>query len=470
MSVVFADEQTVFFVGGRGDQSGRLANAGGCTKGWWDTEVAASDEATAMAKLMTATGAPIINMGTADYTTVDEKITKAGISAGVEVGMVCYVTKDGGVGNVATGRYEITGIDGANRIECLGIQGTDCTVTVVIGGAFDELDNACDYTSAVVHSVWIHTNLSETLAASISISTGGHILKNLFKRIVGYNTVPGDMARGGAYYESPHEILQNGSIDLAKCVTLDGDANAFTIFSITAAVDNLIFENLHLTGTTGQGIAFVIGTSFGAVFRNCRFSDLAGVTGTGCDSLFFNSCYSHDDIIGHHYDLHGFNNVLLSCVGNLAAGTNLVNFIDHAGVAVGCVAVGGQFGFRLRNADSGGLIMGNTCYNTSVYGVVFDACDGAMIFNNIFCLAPGAIGIYSRIGGSSMYNDYNCFIESDGTPLTATGTGFAGGEAPTIGEHSIQVDPLFVDAANNNFRLQSNSPCRRVGKPGIGAT
>ena len=51
---VFWDNESVFFVGGRGDKSGRSANAGGCTKQWWDGECpngTDAEKAAAMAKL-----------------------------------------------------------------------------------------------------------------------------------------------------------------------------------------------------------------------------------------------------------------------------------------------------------------------------------------------------------------------------------------------------------------------------------
>ncbi len=473
MSVVFADERSLFFVGGRGDQSGRTPDAGGCTKAWWDAEVAASDEATAMAKLMTATGGPIITLDARPYTAgIDHIHTNPGGFAGIEVGMVVYVIESAVPGiDVDTGRYKITDVDPAGDwIECSGINGTGNTnVDIEIGGAFDELDTAIDETYAQDHSVWIYTNLDETLAAAITIFSGGHALKNLFMWIIGFNTIPGDMSLGGAFYESPYEILKNGSIAANKCVTLDADSNAFVILDI-GVTDNLIFENLHLTNTTARATGFAAGSS-GIVLRNCRFSDLNDVINTITDSVLFDSCYSHDNLPGHHYNFTGENNLLIHCVGKLAGGTNLAGWLSGAtGAAIGNLAVGGLFGLRLASAGTGTLVMSNTFYNTSTYGITMDGADSGVIFNNIFCLAPGAIGIYMRNGGSTPYNDHNCFIESDGTPLTAVGTGFAGGEEPTIGENSIETDPLFTDPADNDFSLKSNSPCRRTGKPTIGAT
>ena len=467
-SPVFDVEQSVFFVGGRGDQSGRIANAGGCTQDWWDTECPNDSDAektAAMAKLMTSTGAPIIAMGFDVYTSATDRITGgAGSYDDAEVGMVVYV-RDLGPPGVIPGLYKITNVDaiGGGWIECDGINGPAiATVEVNIGGAFDELNNAIDDTSASNYSVEIHTNLNETLSAGVSVAAGGSVLKNTFKRILGFNTVPGDMGRDGAYYESALEILQAGEIDTSKCVTLDADGGAFVVLSLDAG--NLIFENLYLKNTNATDAIFFPNTVRNIVLRNCRFSDVTKVMNTEADHVLFDSCYSHDDITSHHYVVRGHNNVLSGCVAKLGSISNLVNFNGRSGVVIGCIAVGGQFGVRVGSAGAAVLVAGNTFYNTNNDGVYLNGGDGVVVVNNIFCLAPGAVGIYVQSGGSVVHNDYNCFIESDGTPLTPTGTEYGGGEAPVKGSHSLEVDPLFVDAANYDFKLQLLSPCLAAGK------
>ncbi len=465
---VFDEKASVWFVGGRGDQSNRDSDLGGCTMGWWEAQCPNKTQAeydAAYKKIVNSTGGPIVALLNVPYTGDDEDtIYSAGAFEDVEVGMVAFVIENGTPDtNVATGRYEITAVTD-DEITLDGINGMDCDVDINIGGAFTDLDEAVDETYAGDHSVTIYTNFNQTVGSGITLTSGGNQLGNKFKRIIGFNTIPGDMNRGEAYYESPYEILQNGSIDLSKCVTLDGNGGAFNIVAISGYSDNIVFENLHLTNSTGQGINFAT-VSDNIVLRNCRFSDLQQVVTTQCDHLLFDSCYSHDDITGHHHALYGMNNVMLGCVGKIASGANLCNFVYYPGAAIGCIAVGGQFGVRMALAGAAGLVMGNTFYNTESKGVLLDGCDSAVIVNNIFCLAPGAIGIYCRNGGSVVHNDYNCFIESDGTPLTPTGTEYSGGEAPVMGAHSVQVDPDFVDAANGDFRVR-NPIVLRGGRPG----
>ena len=469
---VFSEEQTVFFVGGRGDQSGRLAEAGGCTKVWWDAEVAASDEATAMAKLMTATGGPIITENACAYTVADDKITQVGIFGGAEVGMVVYVIENPVPGvDVDTGRYKITDVDvGGDWIECDGINGAgNASVDIEIGGAFDTLHNACDDTSAAIYSVWIYTNLAETLAGAITITAGGSNTRNTFKRILGFNTVPGDMDRGGAYYESPFEILQNGIIDSSKTVVIDADGDVTNFEHFVISGDNLIVANIYFYNSTDKEAIAFSGRPYNIVLRNCRFSDVKSAFNSIADHILVDSCYTHNDFSNHSYGTQGMNTVFLNCVGTVVAGKTFINIAATSGSVIGCLVIGGQYAVQFLNAGANGLVMNCTFYDTTIHGVRISNGAGAVVLNNILALAPGAVGLFAQTQGCFMYNDYNCFIESDGTPLTVGGHG-TGYEAPEIGEHSIEVDPLFVDASNNDFRLKSNSPCRRVGKPTVGAT
>ncbi len=469
---VFAEEKSVFFVGGRGDKSGRLADAGGCTKAWWDTEVVASSEADAMAKLMTATGGPVITQNAMPYTFADNRITHGGGGfAGAEVGMVVYVIENPVPGvDVDTGRYTITGVDvGGDWIECDGgIDGTgDTDVDIEIGGAFDTLDHAVDATLATTFSVQIYTNLAEILGAAISVVSGGNNDKNAFKRICGFNSVPSDMVRGGTYYESPFDILRTGIIDLTKTVRLDANGGAYESFSVTG--DNIIIENIYLYNSANPKTCILFnGIPMNTVLRNCRFSNATQVFNTNVNNILFDSCFSMD-ITSSHYVVRGYSNRIRNCVsgevGAIARFAHIIGGADSAQV-VGCITIGGIHGVRNGGFDC--LVRSNTFYNQTVYGVFVENAELTHIHDNIFMLFPGATGL-GVSGAGSVLNDYNCFIESDGTPLTV-GVHMSGFEAPILGPHSIEADPLFEDAANNDFRLKSGSPCRRAGNPTVGAT
>jgi hypothetical protein len=266
---------------------------------------------------------------------------------------------------------------------------------------------------------------------------------------------------GGTYYQSPYAILKAGSIDNTKAVLLDGDGLNVSAFDV--AVDNVIFENFHCSNTgTANSITFT-GTPQNIVFRNCRFSAGNFAFGSAADSVLVDSCYSHDDLTGNHYMFVGVANLLLNCVGKVAATKffAVVGSVDGSQV-IGCIAINGARGIRVFGNDISA--MNNTFYNQTVAGVDLNNAKRAVVFNNIFDLAPGATGLYAITAGAYIYNDYNCFIESDGTPLTVGSHG-SGYETPVLGSHSVQVDPDFVDAANSDFRAR-NPLLLRGGRPG----
>ena len=467
-TTVFEQEKSVFF---SMDEDDSTSDAGGCTQAWWDGQCPNGTEAetaAAMAKLMDGTGTPLIEMADCVYTESNNRITKTNIAAGVEVGMVAYIIEsDTPDEYVETGRYVITARDPGDDdwIECDGIESDDDTdVDVVIGGAFDTLQNALDETDASDHSVTIYVQSVDTLGATLDIDSGdGNVTKNTFKRLVGFNTSPGDMNYGGTYYQSPLEILQAGSIDLSKCVTLDADGGAFDVLMFGASMSNCIIENIHFTGTTGNGVEFADDFSVSIIFRNCRLSDMYQGVNSTVSHLVFQDCYSHDDVTSHAYVFRGPDGLLSGCVANLAAGAVLTNIIAVPGAVIGCITVGGMYGVRPVSAGSAAVVIGNTFYNLTQYGIMAEVANRVVAFNNIFCLAPGAVGLHCN-SGSIVYNDYNCFIESDGTPLTVGDNG-SGYEVPVKGKHSVQVDPDFVDAANGDFRVR-NPLVLRGGRPG----
>ncbi len=467
-TTLFEQEKSVFFVI---HQDGSTADAGGCTQDWWNTECPNGTEAetaAAMAKLFNSS-APLIEEEEAGYTGQDNRIVISGAAAaGVETGMVAYVIEsDTPDTNVDTGRYKITAV-GTNYIECDGIEGEssddDTDVDVVIGGAFEYLQDALDETDATDHSVLLYVKSVDTLVASIDVDAGGgNNTKNTFKRIVGYNTSPGDMNVGGTYYESPFEILQNGSIDATKTVVLDADDGGFKHINIDA--DNIILANFHFSNLTGQYAILFSNTPKNIAFRNCRFSDVLGGCNSAAENILFESCYSHNDLGGHTYSLGGGHLTVLNCVGNQAAGKNFANAVGISADVIGCVIAGNaQYGVHCLNAGASVCVLNNTFYNVGTYGVYVNNSESAIVANNIFSLEPGAVALYAQTAGSLSCNDYNCFIETDGTPLTVGGHG-SGYEVPVKGAHSVQVDPDFVDAANGDFRAR-NPLVLRGGRPG----
>ncbi|MCK5172484.1 MAG: hypothetical protein KAR47_03785, partial [Planctomycetes bacterium] len=204
---VFERTASVFFVGGTGTKAGS-AYAGGCTRAWYDANFSQ------LSDIMGANGAPLIAEAGCSYDEYDNRITKAnaGEFDGVEVGMVAYIS-DGDV-DISTDRYEITAVDPSGdwiEVSNIDASGNATGITVNIGGAFDSLQNASDYTDAGMRDVDIFTNKAETLSATLDLDTGwGNIYMNSHKRFEGFSLIPGDMRIGSANYQSPLEALMDG--------------------------------------------------------------------------------------------------------------------------------------------------------------------------------------------------------------------------------------------------------------------
>ncbi len=78
----------------------------------------------------------------------------------------------------------------------------------------------------------------------------------------------------------------------------------------------------------------------------------------------------------------------------------------------------------------------------------------------------GANGIcITSDGASVLYNDYDCYIDTNGNILAdPVETGYTNGTPPALGVHSLEVDPQFVDAAGGDFR-PCNTQVLRGGMP-----
>lgn len=110
-------------------------------------------------------------------------------------------------------------------------------------------------------------------------------------------------------------------------------------------------------------------------------------------------------------------------------------------------------------------VVSNTVYGNGNSGYeAADADAGAFLFNNIFQNNGDAAGEYNveQAAGTFEFvgvHGYNCFN-------TAGGGGSGNVSGLTVNGTEITTDPLFVDPANGDFRLQRMSPCKGTGFPG----
>jgi hypothetical protein len=85
---------------------------------------------------------------------------------------------------------------------------------------------------------------------------------------------------------------------------------------------------------------------------------------------------------------------------------------------------------------------------------VLEGAINSEIKNNIISISGNKSPIImDSSSGSGAVINYNCYHGRAGTALTGPG------------KYSIADNPKFVDVANHDFHLQSNSPCINAGDP-----
>jgi hypothetical protein len=462
MADIFSTESSVFFVGGTGTKAGN-ANCGGCTKDWFDNNF------TQLSDIMGDNGAPIISASGCSFTNSTKYVTCPGPAfSSAQVGMVAYVSGT----NISPGFYKITQIVTDYTVQLSGINatGNNTDTTINIGGAFDSFQNAVDGTSAAYYDCNIYVNKNATLTDTVDVDTGGgSVVANTNKRIIGFHSHPADMRKGGQYYQSAFDALRNG-VDTNKCVQLDGDDGAYDVLYIN--VDNIILENfyLHNTNEAAGNSAASLGT--GAQFitiRNCKFDAARQAVENAITGLVLVECFCGSNISGSPLGAGDDTTIVNSVLQTASTTASLMNHSTGSVLLFNSILIGGGKGLNNNSPDTIAVAINCIFYNQTLYCLwLRGVSSGLLGFNNIFMPQAGANGVYiDGSGASVLYNDYNCYIDTTGNELSEpVKTDYTNGTQPAFGEHSLEVDPEFVDAANGDFRPR-NTKVLRGGRPDL---
>lgn len=444
------NKDTVHFVGGVGTKADRNQNnGGGCTKTAWDGSGSLSE-------FMGTNGGPKTSAVNATYTNSTKTVTATGIGNGVTVGTLAYVSGT----NITSGVYEVTVVTDNDNVVLNDIDATgdNTDTTINVGGALDTLQNAVDNnsTKAGNYNRTVYTNLDETLTAAVDFDAGsGSSVSNTWKRVIGFNTAPGDMDEGGTYCQGPLDAYQNG-INPGSSVSYDANNQAIDVFVVS--IDNIEFRNLYLHNTDAlagnQAVSFS-GTPENTVFRNCKFADVfRALVGSGIVGVTVLDCYFHNDLAqqAFYFSASSDGGMVLGCVFYKTTAKAHI-YWDGVGMTFQKnLFVGGVRGINLLGRA---LFSNNTFYNQTTECIRVAALDATLVeFNNIFGLEAAddyAVYIVNN-SGSVIYSDYSwAYCPAGG--FTVDPWYDATNNKDIKGANSTKdVDPQFVDAANGDFR------------------
>lgn len=244
-----------------------------------------------------------------------------------------------------------------------------------------------------------------------------------------------------------------GTQPVARVWARDDVIDGFTLRNGTDGVysysPTAVFSNDTITGNAAKGADVVGGT---ATIAGCRVTgNTYGVYANGGMAVVTNSTVS----------------------GNTSDGVYASTF-GPATVAGSTISGNGGKGV---NANGGAAtITSSTVYGNASDGLYVGVHGKTTIANSTIC-GNGGSGLYSNYGLVTLINTIVAFNAASGLKGTSTSftagtshndvyanvTGNYAGFTPPAGQGNLSLDPLFIDAATGNYRLQGGSPCIDAG-------
>jgi len=262
---------------------------------------------------------------------------------------------------------------------------------------------------------------------------------------VTYNSLEPLGAKTGEWYFSAgvsnvildgFEIIDNGPLhENANCDNIMRNCwihDAYMGWDVTQGSHRNVTENckfercvyaFHTSGTNNTG----------NIIRNCEIYDCID------DGINVSPVATDTQII---------NNIVVN------SGDNGIHCFGAGSIVKGNLVYGSK-GIGLWVAGGNSIVENNTVIGKggTVYNILFWLeKSGNRVYNNIFYVDdPNEVLFFNQGSGDI---DYNCWYNPQ-NPMTP------------IGIHGIAVDPKFVDPNNNDYTLQTESPCIGTGEGGI---
>lgn len=300
---------------------------------------------------------------------------------------------------------------------------------------------------------------------------------------------------GGDYTESNPFVTSNGQFGVTSDAVL-----TMTQWTGASASNRVTFR----AAPGERPVLDATGRSIGVFWGGADYVTLEGleICNAGFDGISLYSEASHGTALDPIIDrcrIHHCNGTAVTVYGNSSqpANTLIQNCTMWSCQQTGGGAFGttGRFGYICSRRSNGTRIVHNTffvdtLFNNSSYCVIgarpssVNEAPFAEISNNIiFKLVSSSAPIF-RFHAATGSNvplppicDSNCFFDASQGTFALHGDG-AAQTAATFGDwqllgvdtNSFDQDPLFRDAANADFHLMLNSPCRDTSTVATGVT
>jgi len=244
-------------------------------------------------------------------------------------------------------------------------------------------------------------------------------------------------------------------------VVIDGtNLNGISCFNMVGANNTIMF--LELTGCPGAAINIQVGSSGNAI-RDCElYGNATAIKAMSAGNIVGPGNRIHDNTESEQVAMFAsFTFVGNEIYNGVDSGLFVEDGVVGAVITLNVIYSNAGAGIQLLSQAVGAddaVITDNTIVDNGAEGILFDGCKstGAVVLNNIIA-NNGADGVASVCAenfaiGSPDFNDY---WNNDGQDCSNC----------TPGANSHFFDPLFIDEAAEDYRLQDGSPVIDQGTP-----